>query len=1115
MIRTRKILLSNVVLAFGLASTVRAQAPRDHLVEGFRNPPKSARPQVWWHWMNGNVSEEGARLDLEWLHRIGIGGVQLFEAGLEAPTVVPHRLVYMSPAWKSALRASVASASRLGLDFTIAASPGWSASGGPWVTPRNAMKKLVWSETSVSGGRSFHGVLRAPPSVSGPYQDVPLSAVEAGAAEGPAAYRDARVIAYPATEESRPSQVRISSSAGSVDAALLSDGLWGKTMVLPYTAKDRSAWLSYDFGTARKLGSVSLGLPGLRGFGAPKAPTAFLEVSDDGERFRAVVTLPPSFSPVRSASFRAITSRWWRVRLAPDLTPSFMDKLRPAPGAIPPQFGPPPPMQYAVSEVRFDSEPRVSDGAEKAGFATLPDYYAAETPSARGVDASQVVDLTSRMKSDGTLDWTPPKGRWTVLRMGWSLTGHRNGPAPVEATGLEVDKLDPARVTAYARHYLALYENVLGPLRQAGVTGLLSDSIEAGPQNWTESLPDEFARRRGYDPTPWLPALTGMIVQDSARTDRFLWDWRKTISDLYADAHYATLKAAAAEHGLSYFAEALEDHRPQLGDDKAMRVPADVPMGAMWLLPPDGEPNPTYVADIKGAASVANLYGKPVVAAESLTAFGQPWAFAPADLKATADLEMALGVNRLMIHESAHQPLVGSAPGLALAPFLGQYFNRNETWASMAEAWISYLARSSFLLQQGHHCADVAYFYGEEAPVTSLYGDEAPTDIPAGHDFDFVNADAMTSRLRVVDGTLQTPDGVKYRLLKLGGSSRFMTLATLRRVKELLQDGATVVGKRPIGSPSLADDDGQVRAQIDELWGRSNTTAIRTFGKGKLFPNDDTSAAFATLGLQRDWLWTGAAEAKLAVLHRVLDDGDFYYVVNRRSRREKGEMTLRVAGRLPEVWHADTGAIEPTSYRITGGITSVSMDLAPGEAIFIVMRRPATARFASVAPSYPRELARLDTGWRIEFQPGRGAPEDERPARLESWTRSTESGIRYFSGVATYSRTVTLAARPLNQAKRLILDLGVVSDIAEVHVNGVSAGIVWKAPFQVDATRLLKRGRNQITIRVASLWVNRLIGDAQPGAKPIAVTTGPTYAADAPLKQSGLIGPVKIIGCGK
>ncbi len=1094
---------SALACAFAAGPAMAQAAAAPDLLDSFRAPPRAARPHSWWHWIDGNISAQEAQADLRWLRSIGIGGVQVFEGGLGGPLLVPRRVVYMSPPWREAFRRSVATAKALGLDMAIPTSPGWSAAGGPWVQPEDAMRKLVWSETRIAGGRRFRGALPPLPDVAGPFQDVAIGMVSRGAPAGPRLSGDAHVIAF-RSRPAMPLPRSATSNAGRLDATVLADGAWGTVIDLPHAGSPREAWIAYDFGAPRTVRSVAAGIPGARGFGSPAPPMAVLEASMDGSKFRRVADLPPSSAPVRSTGFEAVTARWFRLRLTAQAGGGGPPV---APGVVPPTLRGSPKQSYAVSEFSLSAAPRVRFAEEKAGFATLPDYYAAATAPVVGIDRREIVDLTGRMGRDGRLDWTPPEGEWTILRLGWSLTGKRNGPAPPEATGLEIDKLDPDRVRRYIEAYLGLYRDALGGSLD-GLTGLLSDSIESGPQNWTEALPREFRRRRGYDPLPWMPALAGVIVEDSASTERFLWDWRRTISDLVAEAYFTSLAEVARHNGLTYFGEALEDKRPQLGDDIEMRAVADVPMAAMWTFPPGGEPRPTLVADVKGAASVANLYGKRIVAAESLTSYGRPWGFAPADLKATADLEMALGVNRIVIHTSPHQPLTDGAPGMALSPLLGQYFSRTETWAPMAGAWIDYLARSAHLLQQGHRVADIALFYGEEAPITALYGERPVPGMPPGHDYDFVNAAALREALSPADGDLVARSGNRYKVIQLGGSSSYLTLGTLRRLRSLVEAGATLSGRRPLGSPSLADDDAAVAREVDALWGRPGDTTARKVGRGLVVTSGVLGDALDARGVRPDWRWTGDGDADLAVHHRSAAEAEIYFVVNRRQRRETGTLSLRTTGRAPERWSAVDGSAADVSYRMAGLGIELPITLESGEATFVVLRRPARALEKIVAAPAERELERLDHGWTLSFEPGRGAPV---AASAGSWTKSPDEGIRYFSGIAAYERKLHLGAATLRKGERLLLDPGVVGDVAHITVNGRTAGTLWAPRQRVDITPLVRPGENRLRISVANLWVNRLIGDARRGSARYTVTNGPTYTPHAPLRPSGLIGPVRLL----
>lgn len=1094
---------STLAVALVLVSASATASPRPHvdpLRKGFEAPPQSARPRAWWHWMNGNISAKGAKLDLAWMKRIGLGGVQLIEGDLGTPVIVPKRVGYLSPEWKAALAVSVATADRLGLEFAISSAPGWSATGGPWVKPVDAMKKLVWSETDVEGGATSIALPR-PTATTGPYQDVPRAAIDAGAVgeRQPEFYSDSVVLAFPAAPCASLAKPEIRFSEGRAAGGVLLDGRYATDIALHPDARGE-AWVRYTYPSAVHIRSATIGLPTPVGFGAPTPPEARIEASDDGVRFRLVAQLPASASPVRAIAFPEVTARYFRLLLT---VPTGAAGGPPtAPGVV--AFLPPPaPSVFRLSELSLSGTERVDRAPEKAGFATVADYRTIDTgsPATKGVAPTSVLDLTTLLRPDGTLDWTAPAGRWRILRMGSSLIGHRNGPAPADATGLEVDKLSAPRVAAYLDTYFGLYRTAVGSTMfgRRGIRALLADSIEAGPQNWTDTMLADFTRLRGYDPRPWLPALTGEIVGDAAASDRFLFDFRRTISDLVA-VHYETVAAKAHALGLVTYSEALEDHRPQLGDDLQMRSFADVPTGAMWQFAAGEQGRPTLIADAKGAASAAHLYGRPVAAAESFTAFGAPYAFSPRDLKAAADKEFSLGINRVLIHTSPHQPLTdGEAPGVALAPFLGQYFSRNETWAESAKPWIDYLSRSSFLLQQGRPHADILYFYGEDAPITALYGDSgSPSDIPAGYDYDYANLPVLQHRITVADGALVTPEGVRYALIALGEGSSRMSLATVRRLGALVAQGATLAGPRPLSDPGLADDPIAWRKAVDALWGSD-----RNVGRGHVYA--DLASALRDRAIAPDW---SGATRDIAVLHRTIDDGQVYFVSNQSAESGMRELSFRVAGYVPELWHADTGKVEAAAFKPDGERTNVQVPLDAGDAVFVVFRRRLAIPVLPAAPE--ATIERLDGNWSLAFQSNRGGHAAPVVTELGSWTASSDDRIRYFSGAATYTRTLAITPEQLRPGQRRVLDLGDVRELADVAINGRAVATLWKPPFRLDVTDALHAGRNTIAVTVTNLWVNRLIGDGHHAGPSVTTTTGQTYRADAPLRPSGLLGPVTL-----
>lgn len=1105
------------ILAAMLATAVLGApcaASADAFRDGFVDPPNAARPRVWWHWMNGNVTKDGIAKDLAWMQSVGIGGLQNFDANLATPQVVDKRLVYMTPEWKDAFRFATGLAEEKGLELAIAASPGWSETGGPWVKPEDGIKKLVWSETLVAGGKKFNGTLAAPPSTTGPFQDAPLFDALAGFEGGPHReppkhYADVAVLAIPAGAGALPLPI-VTSAGRSLDARALMDGFESTTLNLERGTPKKPTEVHIAYAIPQTVRSATISLEGeVSPFtGASFLPV--LEANVDGT-WRRLASLPLTAAPT-TASFAPVTAREFRVVFGPDDAPARIGLGDGAPGAINLMpFGPKPAdAPVKVATLALSGDARVDRFEAKAGFSIERDYYALGTVNddAAGVAPSQVLDLTSRLKADGTLDWTPPKGAWRVLRLGWSLTGKTNHPAPPEATGLEVDKFDGAAVRRYLETYLGMYRDAAGAdlIGETGVRALLTDSIEVGASNWTPALIEKFTQLRGYDPRPWLPALTGTIVGTRAQSDAFLYDFRRTLADLVATEHYGTVAKVAHEHRLKVYGEALEDVRPSLGDDLAMRKYADVPMAALWTWSRDGIPRPTLIGDMKGAASVAHLYGQNVVAAESMTAAMAPWAFAPADLRRIVDLEFASGVNRPVVHTSVHQPVDDKVPGLSLAIF-GQYFNRHESWAPMARAWVDYIARNSYLLQSGRNYADVAYFYGEEQPLTALYAQSTLPDTPKRYAFDFVNADVLANVLSVEGGDLVAKSGARYRVLYLGGTSERMTLPTLKRIAALVEAGATVVGDAPKGSPAFADDPAEYGALVRRLWSGAAVTYV---GKGRVVAGRDVEAALASIGVGPDFAYSAKTnDAELMFVHRGLVDGDAYFVNNRKNRAASVEARFRVAGKRPELWHADTGRSEPVSYRIANGETIVPLDFGPEDSYFVVFRDAATESQATVARPVDVALGEIGGPWNVAFQANRGAPASATLAKLQALETHEDPGIRYFSGIATYSARFTLPK--LTYGQSLWIDLGRVGDVAEVRVNGRELGTVWKAPYRVEVGAAAKRGANQLEVRVATTWVNRLIGDAQPGAKKITFTTLPTYRPDAPLRASGLIGPVRLM----
>jgi hypothetical protein len=950
------------------------------------------------------------------------------------------------------------------------------------------------------------------------------SGAPGGLSKAPHFYADGVVIAYKAPASDLPFEsldAKITWSSGTIDTALLTDGDMNRTTALPKAADvGGRAWIQYEFPrsqTIRGLTIVMAKKGRIEDLSERHNPDSgvSLEAGDDGKSFHVAVMLPKGGSVEHTLSFAPVTAKYFRVTfktLAPPPLSAF--------GDTDPSSLPKPPMEHRIAELVLHPGARVNCFEEKAAFSwthnQVPDLYQLATPAVEPADAirlGDVIDLTAKMHPDGTLDWRPPPGRWVVLRFGYSLLGITNHPATAEATGLEVDKLNAGYVKNYMNGYLDSYKNTVGAdmMGSRGIKYVITDSWEAGPQNWTDNMIQEFTRRRGYDPRLWMPVLAGHVVESAEASDRFLWDFRKTIADLTADQHYGQMEASLKERGMGHYGESHEGGRAFIGDGMEVKKLDDIPMGAMWTQRP-GTNKETfgYNADDRESASVAHIYGQNIAAAESMTAALAPWAWSPATLKPTADQEFLNGINRIVIHESAHQPLVGNgtAPGLTLGPY-GQWFNRNETWAEQAGPWVDYLARTSYLLQQGHFGADLVYFYGEDSNLTAIFADKSP-NVPAGYGFDYIDADGLIHELSVTEGSITTRSGMSYRVLGLDPYSQHMSLPVLGAIYALVKAGAVVAGPKPTDDPSLADNQAEFQKLDDELFGDGK--GVHHVGKGAVYAGQSVKDALTALNVAPDFDYTQPDGGKqIYFLHRKLADGDLYFVDNRNEHDEMVNASFRVTGKAPELWHAETGKSEPVSYKIADGRTTIPLHLEPWGTVFVVFRKATNETSRTLPSILETQMANVEGPWNVTFQSDRGAPQSIALQSLSSWSDNPDAGVKYFSGTGTYTKTIQASADWFRKGAHLLIDLGDVKNLADVSVNGKNLGIAWHAPYRVDVTGVLKPGANELTVKVTNAWVNRLIGDEQPGATKYTYADVTPYRANSPLLPSGLLGPVTII----
>ena len=935
-------LLAALALLAASGFCLAAEMTPAELSAGFQNPPDSARPLIFWQWMNGCVSKEGITADLKSFKRVGLGGVQNFQVGGSESSLDDPSVQIGNPQWRGLMRFAENECARLGLSFGTHNCPGWSSSGSPRVAVEDSMRKLVWTEQDFTGPGKFSGKL-AQPAVDPKWNY----------------YRDIAVLAVSKSE-----------------------------------------------------------------------PTA----------------------------------------------------------------------------------------------------------------AVKVIDLTGKMDAGSQLVWDAPAGDWTILRFGHTTTGKINGTAPVSGQGLECDKMSRAAVDKFWAGYPAQLIADAGTNAGKTFVRLEIDSYEAGCQDWTPAMREEFKKRRGYDPLPWLPVLAGKIIGDQNLSRRFQQDWKQTISDLFVENYYGYMdELARRTPGLQLLIEPYSTGggcEPFIGPDCS---------GGRSLLACEFWAKPaTWGWDsVKPVTSSAHTWGKPLVFGESFT--GQPqyaWRADPYSLKSTGDRAFCLGMNKIIMHAAAQQPWTNVEPGMTMG-WWGTQFGPGQTWWKHGgPEWISYLSRCQFLLQQGLFAADVCYLVNDRVTVSP----------PAGYEGDACGERELLTRMSVKNGRLVMPDGMSYRVLVLPDRDTMLPQVA-RKIRQLVNDGATVIGPKPWSSPSLENYpacDRDVAEIGNEVWGDCDGKTIqeRAFGHGKVIWGKSIEAVLNAEKIAPDVQFSDGSG--IMWIHRIIGNSDVYFISNQKEQSVDITASFRVAGRAPEFWRPDTGQIENAArWQNTSNRTAVALELDPSGSTFVVFRQPTNFAGPGLQKKPATIVATLDIDgpWELQFPPSWGAPEHVALGQLASWSENTNAGVKYFSGTATYLKEIELPADFLAPSRSVVLDLGTVKNIAAVSINGVNCGTLWKPPFRPDVSCALKPGKNRLEIRVTNLWPNRLIGDEQqpddcewgdvkrfpyvegdpvigrpllrvpqwlkdgsprPSSGRYTFTTFKFFTKDSPLLESGLMGPVKL-----
>ena len=755
------------------------------------------------------------------------------------------------------------------------------------------------------------------------------------------------------------------------------------------------------------------------------------------------------------------------------------------------------------------------------------------------VERDKIIDLTSHLQPDGTLTYDFPAGNWTVMRFGSRNNGSITRPAPLPGVGFEADKFDTVALKNHLGRFTEKLFQHIGFKKaqpQGGLQMLHMDSWEMGAQNWTGRFREEFTKRRGYDPQPFYPVYSGIIVQSHEASERFLWDLRQTSQELIKDYHVGYVKRYAAQYGLGL---SIEPYDMNPAADLELASVATMPMAEFWSVFTGYN---TAFSSME-ASSAAHLIGQPVVPAESFTSNGDNWQQYPGAMKNQTDWAFAAGISRLVYHTFQHQPLDDKlCPGMTMGPF-GVHWDRKQTWWPMADAYHGYVSRCQFMLQQGRTVADILYLTPEGAPhvfrspASALEGDlldvgkgynsrnETPLPDRKGYSFDGCPPSLLYSAT-VRDGSIVFPSGASYRLLVLP-CFETMTPELLQKIRDLVKDGATVTGLPPQKSPSLQnypECDRAVQQLADELWGNSpvpETTQIRTFGKGKVIvskellnqqdylypPYNFTANILSSMHVPADFESPG----QIRYTHRTMEDCDIYFVSNRTEQPVTAACTFRSTGGCPELWNPMTGEMRLLpEYTVKDGRTVIPLQFDVYQGYFIVFRTKTPLPKPSAKKNFPdiKQIAVLDAPWQVSFDTAWGGPEKVTFDQLTNWSQHTDPGIKYYSGTAVYRQMFDLS---VPKKERIYLDLGKVKNMARVRLNGHDLGVVWTNPWHVDITKAVKPKGNYLEIEVVNLWPNRLIGDEHlPNDKRYTYTTHRPYKKDSPLLESGLLGPVTV-----
>jgi len=1111
-----------VLLGFFLLAGCGQQEDRraDKLASNFTKPPAETRPGCYWYWINDNISKAGITKDLEAMARVGIGRAYIGHIFIhkDKDDTPVGDVQFMTEAWWEAVQWAVKEGDRCGVEIGFFNSPGWSQSGGPWIKTSQSMRYLAHSETVITGGGRIEKLLPVPEIAT-----FPNSSGYIPVATGPKftekEFQDVRVIAFK-QPETEANDLLKGVTATSIDINSVENLIDGSMESFSSFPVNKESVINFSVpataNASSGVQSVSI-KPLQHGY----TLICKIECSSDGKNYHQIRSYSeqrghqgPKNKDAILIPFPETKARYFRLKLFVQPQRKMGKTLR-------------------VAEISLSRRAVLAGYVRKQLGETSPSIlppwnaymWGEQNAAASGstVTSGEVVDLTDKMSANGELVWEAPAGQWVVLRMGMAPIGTQSAPTSPESRGLEVDKMN-------REHVRSIFDGMVGEfLRRTpakdrkALRYVIADSYETGPQNWTDGFCAKFKERWGYSPERFMPVLTGRVVDSPEVSTRFLWDMRRLIVESIAYDYVGGLREVVNENGLTLWLENY-GHWGFPSESLLYGSQTDQVAGEFWA-----SNNPLGgmgSIECRAAASCAHIYGKKSVYAEAFTANAN-FKYSLASIKNWCDWVYATGINHLILHVYIHQP-DERAPGSI--QWFGTAFNRHNTWFEQSKAFMDYTRRCSVLLKAGIPVADVAYYIGENAPVMAGPHDPA---LPDGYDFDEINSDALINRVKVKDGRIVVKDGPSYAVLVLP-KERKMRTQVAEVIKRLVRQGAIVIGSKPDQSPSLQNYpacDKRLRQIADDLWGEVDGQILRSprYGKGWIYDGlslekvlkKHAIAPDITVISDKELLCAAAGAGKIGIndkggivfKHRAEEDADIYFLSNTADTPADFTVSLRQVGRKPSLWDAVTGKItEAVAFSQRDGRTLIPPYVEPSESIFVVLdgkiSENAKGSATSNEPKY-KTLSTLDGKWTVRFK-GRRAPEKIVFDTLSDWSRHSNPAIKYYAGTVVYEKSFTL---PEGASKKsLVLELGEVGVIATVLINAKVVGTVWTNPWDIDITGFVRAGKNDLQIRVANTWNNRLVADASlpPEKRQSYVSQPYRFDAKAPLVKGGLFGPVKI-----